>query len=138
MRIKSQKITGIIFIILGIVLELFFATVGETDYKGGMLVGMGSCFIVIGIIYVLKAHRLSKNAEKAADYEAALTDERIAYIVSKARSVTFYISIFVQLLAGLICVWVLDQRSIGEVFIYLTCFQCLLYYVVYVIFSKKY
>ena len=138
MRIKSQKITGIIFIILGIVLELFFATVGETDYKGGMLVGMGSCFIVIGIIYVLKAHRLSKNAEKAADYEAALTDERIAYIVSKARSVTFYISVFVQLLAGLICVWVLDQRSIGEVFIYLTCFQCLLYYVIFLIFNKKY
>ena len=138
MRIKSQKITGIIFIILGIVLELFFATVGETDYKGGMLVGMGSCFIVIGIIYVLKAHRLSKNAEKAADYEAALTDERIAYIVSKARSVTFYISIFVQLLAGLICIWVLDQRSIGEVFIYLTCFQCLLYYVIFLIFNKKY
>ena len=138
MKLKSQKNFGIILIIVGAVLEALFFLLQNFDYKGGVLCGMGSCFVFIGLIYLLRVRRLSKDAEKAADYEASVTDERTAYIVSKARSVTFYICIFVQLVAGLVCIFFLDQRVIGEVLTYLTCFQCLLYYVILVILNRKY
>ena len=138
MKLKSQKNFGIILIIVGAVLEALFFLLQNFDYKGGVLCGMGSCFVFIGLIYLLRVRRLSKDAEKAADYEASVTDERTAYIVSKARSVTFYICIFAQLIAGLVCIFFLDQRVIGEVLTYLTCFQCLLYYVILVILNKKY
>lgn len=138
MKLKSQKNFGIILIIVGAVLEALFFILQNFDYKGGVLCGMGSCFIFVGLIYLLRVRRLSKNAEKAADYEASITDERTAFIVSKARSVTFYICIFVQLVAGLVCIFLLDQRAIGEVLTYLTCFQCLLYYVILVILNRKY
>ena len=138
MKLKSQKNFGIILIIVGAVLEALFFLLQNFDYKGGVLCGMGSCFVFIGLIYLLRVRRLSKDAEKAADYEASVTDERTAYIVSKARSVTFYICIFAQLIAGLVCIFFLDQRVIGEVLTYLTCFQCLLYYVILVILNRKY
>ena len=138
MKLKSQKNFGIILIIVGAVLEALFFLLQNFDYKGGVLCGMGSCFVFIGLIYLLRVRRLSKDAEKAADYEASVTDERTAYIVSKARSVTFYICIFAQLIAGLVCIFFLDQRAIGEVLTYLTCFQCLLYYVILVILNRKY
>lgn len=138
MKLKSQKLYGIILIIIGVVLEALFIILQEFSYKGGVICGMGSCFIFIGLIYLLRYKRLSKNAEKAADYDAAVTDERSAFIVSKSRSITFYICIFVQLVAGLVCMFFLDQKLIGQVLTYLTCFQCLLYYVVLIILNKKY
>ena len=138
MKLKSQKKYGIILIAIGIVLETLFLIFQGINYKGGVLCGMGSTFILIGLIYLLRVRRLSKDAEKAADYEASITDERTAFIVSKARSVTFYICIFAQLIAGLVCMFLLDQRLIGEVLTFLTCFQCLLYYVILVILNKKF
>ena len=138
MKLKSQKIYGFVLIAIGIVLDAVFAYLQSIDYKGGVICGMGTTFIFIGLIYLLRVRRLSKNKEKAADYEAAVTDERTAYIVSKARSATFYICIFAQLIAALLCIFLLDQRLIGEVFMYLTCFQCLVYYVILIIFNKKY
>lgn len=138
MKLKSQKIYGFVLIAIGIVLDAVFAYLQSIDYKGGVICGMGTTFIFIGLIYLLRVRRLSKNEEKAAEYEAAISDERTAFIVSKARSITFYICIFAQLIAGLVCMFFLDQRLIGEVLMYLTCFQCLVYYVILIIFNKKY
>lgn len=138
MKLKSQKIYGIILIIIGIILDAVFIILQSIDYEGGVIFGMGTTFIFIGLVYLLRVHRLSRNAEKAADYEASITDERSAYIVSKARSATFYICIFAQLIAALVCIFAINQRLIGEVLMYLTCFQCLVYYVILIIFNKKY
>lgn len=138
MKLKLQKKYGIILIAVGIVLEILFLIFQGINYEGGVLCGMGSCFIFIGLIYLLRVRRLSKDAEKAADYEASITDERTAFIVSKARSITFYFCIFVQLIAGLVCMFLLDQRLIGQVLTFLTCFQCLLYYAIFITLNKKY
>lgn len=138
MKLKAQKRYGIILIAVGIVLETLFLIFQGINYEGGVLCGMGSTFIFIGLIYLLRVHRLSKDAEKAADYEASVTDERTAFIVSKARSITFFFCVFVQLIAGLVCMFLLDQRLIGEVLVGLTCFQCLLYYAIFIILNKKY
>lgn len=138
MKLKSQKIYGIILIAIGIILDILFIILQNTEYEGGVICGMGTTFIFIGLVYLLRVRRLSKDAEKAADYEAAVTDERTAFIVSKARSATFYICIFAQLIAGLVCIFFLDQRLIGEVLTFLTCFQCIVYYVILIIFNKKY
>lgn len=138
MKLKTQKTCGIVFIVIGIILDAVFVILQGINYEGGVICGMGTTFIFIGLIYLLRVRRLSKNEEKAAEYEAAISDERTAFIVSKARSITFYICIFAQLIAGLVCMFFLDQRLIGEVLMYLTCFQCLVYYVILIIFNKRY
>ena len=75
--------------------------------------------------------RLSRDPEKAADYDASLKDERTAYVANKARSMTFFICVYVQLAAALLAILVFDQTLVGQVLCGLTCLQSLLYTVFY-------
>ena len=64
---------------------------------------------------------------QAADYDASLQDERTAYVANKARSLTFFICIYAQLLAVLAAILVFHQPLIGKVLCALTCIQSLVY-----------
>ena len=87
---------------------------------------------------LLRVRRLSRDPEKAADYEASLRDERTAYVANKARSMAFFISIYVQLAAGLLAILVFDRPLVGQVLCGLTCLQGLLYTVFYWHYDKVY
>ena len=138
MTLKNQKKWAILWVIVGAVLWIIFTAVGGEDFRSGLLSGMGSAFIVIGAIRFVRVHRWEKDPEKAADYEAALHDERTVYVSNKARSMTFFVSVYVQLAAGLIAIFVFDQKLLGQAFCYMTCFQCLLFTVLYRVYNKKY
>lgn len=138
MNIKSQKILSVSFIVIGLIIGLIFAAYGEEDYNGGILCGMGTALTFVGIFRLVKLYRISRDPEKAADYEAANKDERVIYIANKARSLTFAISIYVQLAVGLIAQFVFGQRLLSMVMCYFVCFQCLLFVLLYRIYSKKY
>ena len=138
MTLKNQKKWAILWVIVGAVLWIIFTAVGGEDFRSGLLSGMGSAFIVIGVIRLVRVRRWEKDPEKAADYEAALKDERTAYVSNKARSMTFFISVYVQLAAGLIAIFIFDQKLLGQAFCYMTCFQCLLFTVLYRVYNKRY
>ena len=138
MTLKNQKKWAILWVIVGAALWIIFTAIGGEDFRSGLLSGMGSAFIVIGVIRFVRVRRWEKDPEKAADYEAALKDERTVYVSNKARSVTFFVSVYVQLAAGLIAIYVFDQRLLGQVLCYLTCFQCLLFTVLFRVYNKKY
>ena len=138
MTLKNQKKWAILWVIVGAALWIIFTAIGGEDFRSGLLSGMGSAFIVVGVIRLVRVRRWEKDPEKAADYEAALKDERTAYVSNKARSMTFFISVYVQLAAGLIAIFVFDQKLLGQVLCYLTCFQCLLFTVLYRVYNKKY
>ena len=55
------------------------------------------------------------------------SDERTAYVANKARSMAFFICIYVQLAAALLAILVFDQTLVGQVLCGLTCLQGLLY-----------
>ena len=80
---------------------------------------------------LLRVRRLSRDPEKAADYDASLKDERTAYVANKARSMTFFICVYVQLAAALLAILVFNQPLVGQVLCGLTCLQSLLYTVFY-------
>ena len=82
--------------------------------------------------------RLSRDPEKAADYDASLKDERTAYVANKARSMTFFICVYVQLAAALLAILVFEQTLVGQVLCGLTCLQGLLYTVFYWHYDKVY
>ena len=81
---------------------------------------------------------LMRDPEKAADYDASLTDERTVYISNKARSMTFFICVFVQVAASMLAILVFDQVLVGQVLCGLTCLQGLLYTVFYWHYDKVY
>ena len=132
MKLKEQKKFGILWLSIGAALFLAGLLLGETGYSsyisgfGGVLMGVGA------------ARRLSRDPEKAADYDASLTDERTVYISNKARSMTFFICVFVQVAASMLAILVFDQVLVGQVLCGLTCLQGLLYTVFYWHYDKVY
>lgn len=138
MSIKQQKLLSVSFVIIGLIIGAVFAAWGDDGYSGGLLCGIASSLTVIGIVRLIRLHRLEKDPEKAADYEAAGKDERVIYIANKARAVTFAVSIYVQLAVGLVAQFGFGQKLLCSVLCYMVCFQCLLFVILYWIYQKKY
>ena len=130
MKLKEQKKFGILWLSIGAALFLAGLLLGETEY-GSYISGFGGALMGVGAARLLRVRRLSRDPEKAADYEASLRDERTAYLANKARSMAFFISIYVQLAAGLLAILVFDRPLVGQVLCGLTCLQGLLYTVFY-------
>ena len=132
MKLKEQKKFGILWLSIGAALFLAGLLLGETEY-GSYISGFGG-----GLVRLLRVSRLSRDPEKAADYDASLKDERTAYVANKARSMTFFICVYVQLAASMLAILVFDQVLVGQVLCGLTCLQGLLYTVFYWHYDKVY
>ena len=130
MKLKEQKKFGILWLSIGAALFLAGLLLGETEY-GGYIGGFGGALMAVGLVRLLRVYRLSRDPEKAADYDASLKDERTAYVANKARSMTFFICVYVQLAAALLAILVFEQTLVGQVLLGLTCLQSLLYTVFY-------
>ena len=137
MKLKEQKKLGILYLVLGTVLFLV-GLLTDADEKTNWLSLFGSAIAVVGAARLLRVYRLTRDPDKAADYDASLTDERTAYVANKARSMAFFISIYVQLAAGLLAILVFDRPLVGQVLCGLTCLQGLLYTVFYWHYDKVY
>ena len=134
MKLKEQKKFGILWLSIGAALFLA-GLLGETGYSS-YISGFGGALMGVGAARLLR--RLSRDPEKAADYDASLTDERTVYISNKARSMTFFICVFVQVAASMLAILVFDQVLVGQVLCGLTCLQGLLYTVFYWHYDKVY
>ena len=137
MKLKEQKKFGILWLSIGAALFLAGLLLGETEY-GSYISGFGGALMGVGAARLLRVRRLSRDPEKAADYDASLTDERTVYISNKARSMTLFICVFVQLAASMLAILVFDQVLVGQVLCGLTCLQGLLYTVFYWHYDKVY
>lgn len=136
--LKKQKNLYLSMLVVGLIISVVFSLTNSGDYNSGLLCGLGTSLTVVALFRLVKLHRMSRDPEKLADYEAANKDERILFIANKARALVFLISIYVQLAGGLIAQFVFHQRLINMVICYFTCIQCLLFVVVYRYYSKKY
>ena len=137
MKLKEQKKFGILWLSIGAALFLAGLLLGETGYSS-YISGFGGALMGVGAARLLRVRRLSRDPAKAADYDASLTDERTVYISNKARSMTFFICVFVQVAASMLAILVFDQVLVGQVLCGLTCLQGLLYTVFYWHYDKVY
>lgn len=137
MKLKEQKKFGILWLSIGAALFLAGLLLGETGYSS-YISGFGGALMGVGAARLLRVRRLSRDPEKAADYDASLTDERTVYISNKACSMTFFICVFVQVAASMLAILVFDQVLVGQVLCGLTCLQGLLYTVFYWHYDKVY
>ena len=137
MKLKEQKKFGILWLSVGAALFLAGLLLGETGYSS-YISGFGGALMGVGAARLLRVRRLSRDPERAADYDASLTDERTVYISNKARSMTFFICVFVQVAASMLAILVFDQLLVGQVLCGLTCLQGLLYTLLYWHYGRKY
>ena len=137
-RLKEQKRTYIAFIVVGVVIWVIFSLTSVPDFEGGIMCGFGSALALLGVISLIKNHRLYADPEKAAEFEASLNDERMKYITDRARSLTFIITVYAELIASLFCAFVLHEKVLNMVFAYTACAQCLIYIVARYWMERKY
>ena len=126
---------------LGIGAALFLAGLAlqaRDTASAGYVSGFGGGLVGVSIARLLRVRRLSRDPERAADYDASLTDERTVYISNKARSMTFFICVFVQVAASMLAILVFDQVLVGQVLCGLTCLQGLLYTLLYWHYGHRY
>ena len=137
MKLKEQKKFGILWLSIGAALFLAGLLLGETEY-GSYISGFGGGLMGVGAARLLRVRRLSRDPEKAADYEASLRDERTAYVANKARSMALYICIYVQLAAALAAILIFKQTLVGQLLCALTCLQTLVYTGCFWYYNRKY
>lgn len=137
MKLKEQKKFGILWLSIGAALFLAGLLLGETEY-GSYISGFGGGLTAVGLVRLLRVRRLSRDPEKAADYDAMLKDERTIYVANKARGTAFFVCVYAQLAAGLLALLVFRQPLIGQALCLVTCAQCLIYCGTYWYYNKKY
>ena len=133
MKLREQKKLGTLYFVLGTVLAI-----AGYFIKSSWLAPFGGGVCVLGLVRLLRAARLSRDPDQAADYDASLQDERTAYVANKARSMTFFICVYAQLAAGLLALLVFKQPIIGQVLCLVTCAQSLIFCGTYWYYNKKY
>lgn len=85
MKLREQKKLGILYLVLGVILFLI-GLLTDVSEKTNWLSSFGSAIAVVGAVRLLRVYRLTRDPDKAADYDASLKDERTAYVANKARS----------------------------------------------------
>ena len=139
MKLREQKKCGLLWLGIGAALFLAGLALQARDTaSAGYVSGFGGGLVGVSIARLLRVRRLSRDPERAADYDASLTDERTVYISNKARSMTFFICVFVQLAASMLAILVFDQPLVGQVLCGLTCLQGLLYTLLYWHYGHRY
>ena len=137
MNLQEQKKCGILVTVIGLVMFAIGFLLGDA-HMGDFYSGLGCGLFVCGAVRLLRVHRLSRDPEKAADYDAMLKDERTMYVANKARSMTFFICVYAQLAAGLLALLVFKQPIIGQVLCLVTCAQSLIFCGTSWYYNKKY
>lgn len=123
---------GLVFIAIGIL------TADSAGSVGGFYSGFGTGMLAVAIVKLIRHRRLAKDPEKLADYEAAQKDERTLYISNKARALTFFITVYLELAAGLAALWFMPDPLVGKVLCFAASAQCLIFVLAYWYYNKKY
>ena len=99
--------------------------------------GMGSALLVVGIIRLLKEHRLNKNDTYRQQVEVYYKDERIQFIRVRAMSWSAYCFIIISAIATIIF-HILNQKLLSIASSFAVCLMLLIYYVCYYVLKRKY
>lgn len=137
-KIKNRVMISVIYVIIGAFIAVMSIFTSFEAFQSGILTGFGAAFICVGIVRLVRYHRLSRDPEKAAEWENMQHEERTIFIAEKACRWTFYISIFVELVIALVAIFAFDNKVVGQVIMYLCCAQCLTYVVIYKVLERKY
>ena len=132
----SQKIKlsfNIVYVIIGCIL-IGFAVLEKLD---SFWSGMGSALLVVGLINLLKIHRLNKNEEYREKLEIEVSDERLQFIRNKAWAWSGYLFVLISAVACIVFkVMNLDQLSLYASFS--VCLVLVLFWVSHAIIKRKY
>ena len=125
---------SIFWVVLGIVL-LALSTAGILD--SSMYGGMGGALIAVGILQCMRNLRYRRDSGYREKIDTEAGDERNRFLRMKSWAWTGYIVVLVQA-AGSIIAFVRGQQLVQEVLLYSICLIVGVYWISYMILSRKY
>ena len=130
---KNNTIFAIIWLVLGLPL-IGLSIAGLVDEFWS---GIGSALVVIGACRLLRTHRLNKSEEYREKMETFETDERIHFLRARAWSWAGYLFIIISAIACIVF-RILGQDVYSNAASCAVCLMLVLYWVSYLVLSKKY
>ena len=124
----------VFWIVLGAVLVVL--TVTEV-LDSSIYSGMGGALMAVGTLQVIRAVKYRKDSEYREKVDTELGDERNRFLRMKSWSWAGYFTILIEGI-GVIIAMVLGERTVQLVLSYSVCLVLVIYWIAYVILSKKY
>lgn len=133
-KLRTRLIIAISYIVLGLIL-VAIDVIGHTDNY--FYFSFGIALAVMGILRIIQHRQITKDEKTIRQREVEESDERLWMLSERARSWTFSLSVTI---AG-IAVIVLSLLGYHEEALPLSWFVCgmvVIYWICYIIISKKY
>ena len=99
--------------------------------------GMGGALMAIGILQIVRIVRYRKDEKYRETIDTEIKDERNVFLRMKSWAWTGYIVVLVEAIGSVIAM-VLGQETIQLILAYSVCLIVFVYWLVYIILSRKY
>jgi len=123
------------------ILYCFFGVVllglGAAELIDTFWSGMGSAFIVIGLLRLVRMYRFHKDADYREKVEVEATDERNRFIRNKAWAWAGYLFILICAVA-VIVLKIMGQEQLSYAASISVCLMLILYWISFLIIRRKY
>ena len=124
----------VFWIVLGAVLVVL--TVTEV-LDSSIYSGMGGALMAVGTLQLIRAVKYRKDSEYKEKVDTELGDERNRFLRIKSWSWAGYFTILIEGIGAIIAM-ALGERTVQLVLSYSVCLVLVIYWIAYVILSKKY
>ena len=132
MKIKSY-VVSVLYIVIGVVLVgLGFAGIVDEFWNG-----MGSALLVIGVIQLIRRHRLEKNEAYREKVEIETNDERNKFIRNKAWAWAGYLFVMIMAVASIV-LRIFEQNLLSIATSGAVCLMLVLFWGSYFFLRRKY
>ena len=99
--------------------------------------GMGGALMAIGILQIVRIVRYRKDEKYRETIDTEIKDERNVFLRMKSWAWTGYIVVLVEAIGSVIAM-ILGQETIQLMLAYSVCLIIFVYWLVYIILSRKY
>ena len=131
---NKRLILNIFWIVLGAVLVVLSVT---EKLDSSVYAGMGGAMMAVGVLQLIRTARYRKNTEYREKVDTEVNDERNRFLRMKSWAWTGRIVVLAEGL-GVIAAMILGQRTIQMILSYSVCLIILVYWITYLILSRKY
>lgn len=125
---------SIFWVVLGVTLMVL--TVGE-KLDSSLYAGMGGAFTAVGVLQILRNLKYRRDPEYREKIDTEAGDERNRFLRGLSWSWAGYITILVEGV-GVIVAMVTKQETVQQVLSFSVCLILCVYWISYLILSKKY
>ena len=131
---NRRLVLSVFWAVLGAVLLVLSLTEVLDD---SIYAGMGGALIAVGILQIIRNFRYRSNPDYREKINTEADDERNRFLRMKSWSWTGYITVLAEAI-GLITALILKQDTVRNVLSYSICLIVGLYWITYMVLSRKY